>query len=103
VNAKYNVPSILGEFALFNALSAWDTGVKLVNSSGHSWTTWTYKTIASCGNWGLKHTKNYNLNLEKATLEQIENAWTKVSEATNNTGLAKILSKYFKQEYIEMK
>ena len=98
----YNVPSLLGEFALFNALTAWDEGVKLVNNSGMSWTTWTYKTIASVGNWGLKHTKDYGLNLETADLSQIENAWTKVRESTNNTGLAKILSKYYKQAYIEM-
>ncbi|MBO7634193.1 MAG: hypothetical protein J6S72_07410, partial [Lachnospiraceae bacterium] len=88
--------------ALFNALTAWDEGVKLVNNSGMSWTTWTYKTIASVGNWGLKHTKDYGLNLETADLSQIENAWTKVRESTNNTGLAKILSKYYKQAYIEM-
>ncbi len=102
-NANYNVPSLLGEFALFNALTAWDEGVKLVNNSGISWTTWTYKTISSVGNWGLKHTKDANLNLEKADIAEIEKAWTNVKTATNNTGLAKILLKYYKQTYIEMK
>ncbi|MCR5331276.1 MAG: glycoside hydrolase family 5 protein [Lachnospiraceae bacterium] len=100
--AGYNVPSLLGEFSLFNSLDAWDEGVRLVNDSGFSWTTWTYKTIASVGNWGLKHTRDYHINLEKADLEQIENAWTKIGEATDNTGLARILSKYYKQEFTEV-
>ena len=68
LGAGYNVPSLLGEFALFNSPDAW----------------------------------NFNLNLEKADLDEIENVWTKISEATNNTGLAKILSKYYRQVFTEV-
>ncbi len=101
--ADYNVPSYLGEFAYFDNIKAWDDGVKLINDTGMSWTTWTYKTISSVGNWGIRHTRDAGLNLEKADAEKIEAAWSKVSEETENTLLSKTLSKYFKMVFIEAK
>lgn len=98
--ANYNVPSLMGEFAYFNNLDAWDEGMKLINDSGINWTTWTYKVTASNGNWGIRHHKNWNVNLETYEYEDITDAWSKVGESTENTGLAEILKKYYKKVYI---
>ena len=98
--ANYNVPSYLGEFAYFNNLEAWDEGMKLINDSGINWTTWTYKVISEYGNWGIRNQKNWDVNLETYSCEDIENAWSQVGESTENTGLANVLRKYYKKVYI---
>ena len=54
--ADYPVPSVdWGEFNYFNNYEAWDRGLTLLNKAGLNWTTWTYKTIADYGNWGIYH------------------------------------------------
>ncbi|MCI8299318.1 MAG: cellulase family glycosylhydrolase [Lachnospiraceae bacterium] len=45
VNQDYNVPSYIGEFCLMNQPSAWEQGLELLNKTGISWTTWSYKGI----------------------------------------------------------
>lgn len=95
-SANYNVPSYMGEFALFNNLDAWDQGVKAINESGVSWTTWTYKVISDYGNWGIKNQKNWKVNVELNDYDAIANAWSHVGEANENTGLAEVLTKYYK-------
>ncbi len=99
-NANYNVPSLLGEFSYFNNLTAWDEGMELINDTGISWTTWTYKVIAEDGTWGIRHQKNYRVNLETFEYDAILEAWSKVGDSTENSGLAKILSKYYKKVYM---
>ena len=98
--ADYNVPSLMGEFAFFNNLEAWDKGVKLINDTGISWTTWTYKVIAENGNWGIRNQKNQKVNAESFTFENIANAWAKAGESVENKGLAEVLRKYFALPYI---
>lgn len=98
--ANYNVPSYLGEFAYFNNLEAWDEGMKLVNDSGMSWTTWTYRVIEEYGNWGIRNQKNADLNLETASYEEIKEVWAKAGESVENTGLRKVLEKYYQKIYI---
>lgn len=93
--ANYNVPSYMGEFALFNNYEAWDKGLKAINDSGVSWTTWTYKVTFGNVNWGLVTNKNANINIETASYEEIEAAWTAVSESTPNEELSKVVKKYF--------
>jgi len=99
---NYNVPSLLGEFSYFNNLEAWDEGMKLINDTGISWTSWTYKVTASNGNWGLRHQQNFDVNLETASYEDIEAAWSKVNQSTENKGLANVLTKYYKQVYMNV-
>lgn len=101
--ADYNVPSYMGEFAYFNNLEAWDEGVALINDCGLNWTTWTYKVVDEYGNWGLRSQKNANLNLETASLEEIKEAWSKVGESEENTGLRQVLEKYYQKVYISAK
>lgn len=98
--ADYNVPSYLGEFAYFNNLEAWDEGMRLVNDSGINWTTWTYKVIDEYGNWGIRNQKNADLNLETATLSEIREVWSQAGESEENTGLRKVLEKYYQKIYI---
>ncbi len=98
--ANYNVPSYMGEFAYFNNLEAWDEGMRLINDSGLNWTTWTYKVISDYGNWGIRNQKNLDVNLETYEFDAIKDAWSKVGESTENTGLAEILKKYFKKVYM---
>ena len=98
--ANYDVPSYLGEFSLFNNLEAWDEGMKLINDSGISWTTWTYKVIAEYGNWGIRNQVNRKVNVETYEYDAIASAWSKVGESTENKGLAEVLTKYFKKVYM---
>ena len=95
-SANYNVPSYLGEFALFNNYDAWDEGLEYINNSGVSWTTWTYKVTFGNVNWGLVTNKNANINIETASYEEIEKAWSEVVESTPNEELSKVVSKYCK-------
>ncbi len=99
-SANYNVPSLMGEFSYFNNLDAWDEGMKLINDSGLSWTTWTYKVISDYGNWGIRNQKNWKVNLETYEYEDIVNAWSQVGDSYENAGLVKVLTKYFKKVYI---
>ncbi len=99
--ADYNVPSYLGEFALFNNLDAWDRGVKVINESGVSWTTWTYKVVSDYGNWGVRNQKNWKVNLETFDYDAIANAWSQVGESEANTGLAEVLTHYYRMIDLE--
>ena len=99
-SADYKVPSYLGEFSYFNSLDAWDEGINLLNESGINWTTWTYKVVEEYGNWGIRNQKNDNLNLETASEEEIRESWSAVGTATENTGLRRVLEKYYWKEYI---
>ena len=99
-SADYDVPSYLGEFAYFNNLEAWDEGMKLINDSGMNWTTWTYKVISEYGNWGIRNQKNWSVNLETYSYEDIENACSQVGESTETTALANVLKKNNKKVYI---
>ncbi len=99
--ANYNVPSYLGEFALFNNLDAWDEGVKAINESGVSWTTWTYKVISEYGNWGVRNQKDWKVNLLTYDYDAIANAWSQVGDSEANTGLAQVLTPYYKMIDLE--
>ncbi len=99
-NANYNVPSLLGEFSLFNSLTAWEKGVKLIDDSGISWTTWTYKVVSDYGNWGIKNETNNSVNVETADYDTIMAVWTRTGKDHNNTGLVKVLEQFYKREFI---
>ncbi len=92
---NYNVPSLLGEFSYFNNLDAWDEGMKLINDTGISWTTWTYKVIDTNINWGIRYQKDLRVDLERDEYEEIKEAWSKVGESYENEGLRKVLEKYY--------
>lgn len=96
---NYNVPSYMGEFNYFNNLDAWDEGLRLLNDSNLSWTTWTYKTVESYGNWGLYHhpsTMNGGINIETASYEEILQAWQAVGtkDGKENTALISVIKKW---------
>lgn len=95
VNQGYDVPSYMGEFALMNNISAWQQGLKLLNDSGLSWTTWTYKVTGSNNNWGL-----YNQNLSKVDVatdsaDAIRSKWSNVGTSSPNTSLVNAIKPYF--------
>jgi endoglucanase len=94
--ADFPVPTLLGEFCFFTNYSAWDTGLSLLNKAGVNWTTWTYKTTADCGNWGIYHhpLSAGKINLEHTSFDDIQNFWSTADTETPNTGLIKILKKY---------
>ena len=94
---RYNVPSYMGEFSYFDNLDAWDEGIALINDRGLSWTTWTYKVTTENFNWGIRHQQNRYVNIETASYEDIEAAWSKVGQSSENVGLANVLEKYYKQ------
>ncbi|MBR1931624.1 MAG: cellulase family glycosylhydrolase [Lachnospiraceae bacterium] len=98
--ANYNVPSYLGEFAYFNNLEAWDEGMELINNTGISWTTWTYKVIESYGNWGIRNQKDLNVNVDLMDYDELVEKWGSVDQSKENTGLRNVLEKYYKQAYI---
>jgi aryl-phospho-beta-D-glucosidase BglC (GH1 family) len=95
INQGYNVPSYMGEFSYMNNPSAWQQGLKLLNDSGLSWTTWTYKVTGTNNNWGL-----YNQNVEKVNVATdseatIRSRWSNVGTSTPNTTLINAVKPYF--------
>lgn len=98
----YKVPSYMGEFSYFNSTDAWDKGLELLTNSGISWTTWTYKTTGSNGNWGLYHhpmKMDNGLNLETASYDEIMECWTntKTEKGTPNKSLIDVVKKWANQ------
>mgnify|MGYP001085780385 FL=1 len=94
------MPSYLGEFTFFDNLTAWEKALTLVDDFGMCWTTWTYKTTEGNGYWGIRSQKNGRLNLETAELEEIREAWSRVGQSNEHTGLRLVLEKFFKRVYI---
>jgi endoglucanase len=94
-NQGYNVPSFMGEFNYMNNPSAWQQGLQLLNDSGLSWTSWTYKVTGTNNNWGL-----YNQNITKANVATgseatIRSSWSNVGTSTPNTTLINAVKPYF--------
>lgn len=94
--ADYPVPSLMGEFNYFTNYDAWDKGLALLNKAGIHWTTWTYKTMAECGNWGIYHHANATgrINLERASFEAIKESWNAMDEVTPNDKLIQVLKRH---------
>ena len=99
--AEYDVPSYMGEFAFFNNIDAWDQGLELMTKSGISYTTWTYKTTATNGNWGLVHQTNGQINLETDSYETILAKYQDVGTSSDNTALQEVASEWFKYDPVE--
>ena len=104
-SANYNVPSFMGEFCFYYNIDAWDEGLALLNESGINWTTWTYKTMYSQGNWGIYNQSLAvtSVNLEKSSFEQIKEAWAMGGDSTMNKSLGPVISKYFKEKTVVAK
>lgn len=94
--ADYPAPSLMGEFNYFRNYDAWDKGLALLNKAGIHWTTWTYKTIAACGNWGIYHhaIKTGKINLEQALFESIKEFWGAMDDVNPNAELIRVLKKH---------
>ncbi len=102
-SAGYNVPGLMGEFAYFDNPEAWDEGVKLINDTGMSWTTWTYKVTSGNNNWGIRYQEHQYVKLDADSYEDIVEAYSRVGESTENTTLAEILKKYYALDAVEAK
>lgn len=94
LSANYNVPSYMGEFSYFNNLSAWETGLQLLNDSGINWTSWSYKCVAEYGNWGIMNQSVDKVNVESDSYDTILAKWSNVGSSYENTGLASTIKKY---------
>jgi endoglucanase len=94
--ADYAVPSLMGEFNYFANYDAWDKGLALLSKAGVHWTTWTYKTNAECGNWGIFHHagKTGKIDLEHASFESIKNFWDAMDDVIPNANLISVLKKH---------
>jgi hypothetical protein len=73
----------------------WDKGLSLLNKSGINWTTWTYKTTARYGNWGIYHHAETvgKINLEHTSFDSIKKFWSSMDAESPNTELIKVLRK----------
>jgi endoglucanase len=97
LNQNYNVPSYMGEFCLMNNTSAWQQGLQLLNDSGLSWTTWTYKVTGSNNNWGLYNQNVAKVNVSTDSEATIRSKWSNVGSSTPNTALINAIKPYFTQ------
>ena len=93
-NANYNVPSYIGEFSYFNNISAWETGLQLLNNNGLNWTSWSYKCVSEYGNWGLMNQSVEKVNVETDSYETILAKWSNVGSSYQNTNLVNAFKKY---------
>ena len=98
--ANYDVPSYMGEFTYFNNLEAWDQGMKFLTEAGLHWTTWTYKTVAKYGNWGLYHQYVGEVSIEASTLKRIESFYATMDQSFPNQNLLDVMVPYYNQEAI---
>jgi len=62
--------------------------VKQLNAAGIGWMNWTYKGV-NIGNWALENLPKSSLNLQTASYQEIEQAWSKqaLQAVTPNTAL----------------
>lgn len=97
INQNYNVPSYMGEFCFMNNTSAWQQGLQLLNDSGLSWTTWSYKVTSNNGNWGLYHQNVTPANVSTDSEATIRSRWSNVGSSTPNTNLLNAIRTYFTQ------
>jgi aryl-phospho-beta-D-glucosidase BglC (GH1 family) len=97
VNVPYDVPFLMGEFTFYGNTETWEKGLELFDRYGVSWTSWTYKVTPGNGNWGLYHHMRTagKINLETASLEDIQKAWQNVGNSVKNTQLTNLISKFF--------
>lgn len=95
IKQGYNVPSYMGEFALMSNTSAWQQGLKLLNDSGLSWTTWTYKVTGSNNNWGLYNQNVQKVNVSTDSVATIRTKWSSVGTSSPNTTLINAIKPYF--------
>ena len=86
--ANYSVPSLMGEFNLFNSMDAWTESLALLNENGISWTLWSYKCLQENDNWGLKRLSVPIVYPETDSFEDILAKWSSVGEAEENRPLA---------------
>lgn len=97
LSQNYNVPSMMGEFNLFNNLSAWQQGLQILNNSGLSWTMWTYKVTGTNNNWGLYNQNVAYTNVATDSEAQIRAKWSNVGNASPNQALINTITPYFTQ------
>lgn len=95
INQGYNVPSYMGEFSFMNNTSAWQQGLKLLNDSGLSWTSWSYKVTGSNNNWGLYNQNVPKANIATESVETIRTKWSNVGNSNPNTALLSAIKPYF--------
>ena len=103
-NAKYNVPSYIGEFNLMSNSDSWSEGVKLLNENNLNWTVWNYKCTKQYGNWGLFNTpgdgsnddtSKYWVNVETDDYDTILNKWSNQGSITRNSAVTDKIKNYF--------
>ena len=88
----------MGEFTFYGNINTWDEGLAMFNEFGINWTTWTYKVTPQNGSWGLYHHAGNigTVNLERDSLEKIQELWGNVGLSVPNAPLIFSVSKYLK-------
>lgn len=100
--AGFEVPVLIGEFTLFDQLTAWKYALEVFEKMGWSWTTWTYKTVGM-GNWGIFNSATATtpkVNIYNDTAETIRDKWSKTATETSftkNTYLYDLLKSFAKR------
>ncbi|MDF2537958.1 MAG: hypothetical protein K0S76_979 [Herbinix sp.] len=94
-NQNYNVPSLMGEFNFMSNTSAWQQGLQLLNDSGFSWTSWTYKVTGTNNNWGIYNQNVTAANVATDSEATIRSRWSNVDSCTPNTTLINAIQPYF--------
>ncbi|MDR1805462.1 MAG: glycoside hydrolase family 5 protein [Clostridium sp.] len=98
----YDVPVFIGEFTCFAQPEAWEFTLRLFNSLGWHWATWSYKcTGVGDSAWGI-----YNQDLPKADIyldseEAIRAIWSRTgteASCVTRTQYADIIQKFLQDE-----
>ena len=92
--ANYGVPTLIGEFTVFQNMKAWDQVLTAYNDAGFHWTTWTYKVKGPGSTWGIKNLPDLSVDINASAEAVIREIWGSPKEAAVNQPVYDVIKKH---------
>jgi len=92
--ANYGVPTLIGEFTVFQNMKAWDRVLSAYNEAGFHWTTWTYKVKGPGSTWGIKNMPDLSVDIHTSPEAVIREIWGNPKEASVNQPIYDAIKKH---------
>ena len=92
--ANYGVPTLIGEFTVFQNIKAWDQVLAAYNEAGFHWTTWSYKVKGPGSTWGIQNMPDLSVDIHTSTEAEIRAIWGNPKAATVNQPVYDVIKKH---------
>ena len=92
--ANYGVPTLIGEFTVFQNMKAWDQVLSAYSEAGFHWTTWSYKVKGPGSTWGIKNMPDLSVDINTSPEAVIREIWGNPKEATINQPVYDVIKKH---------